>query len=308
VDSALIDPKDVEFKLELEGPLPLPFQAIRLQAILINTSRIKLERLFRIEQIQHSEFKGPEDKEFQEASSDLRLENVGRPSSNGTIRSWSNQNSQVLQPGEELSATYSFSAHWHSHKEIFLTPDKVEPFFPKPGRYKIKVIYRQEDEEQQQIEQTITVQVQEPRGDDKDVCELLQKDPPLMAELLSPISRPDDKMLAKIQDLLKQYPKSSYAPSAQFAVARHFAVKQGKDHRVYRAMAATELSDLGNFNWPYQANSLFKMREAAPTEKKSIDADLKFRCPDAVEALEALGGTMRPEDWRAIRKRTSPKD
>jgi hypothetical protein len=66
------------------------------------------------------------------------------------------------------------------------------------------------------------VEVKEPQGDDKKVWELLQKDEQLAGALMCPVDAPSDDVRPKLIQLLKDYPKSSYAPYARFALARHY--------------------------------------------------------------------------------------
>jgi hypothetical protein len=297
------EPKDVEFRLEVVGPSPLPFQAVRLRATLKNVSAKRVGPMRPMDGLYDILVRGPRESSFREVERAVSILQKGLPM-NPTHREGKNSTALMcLDPGEETSATFAVAAHWR---------DEVKPVFPSPGKYTLKLVYQTEHRDQQRIDQTVTVEVREPESDDdKAVYRWLREDPELAAELLCPVGRPAEGTVPTIKrEVLGKRPDSSYAPYARFALGRHYRYRDwnGPRREEFRATAAGLLEKAGRADFPYRPNALIALRGLAPGAKQQADPILKERFADAVEWQEVVASSfgLSPEQWEAFRKRGAP--
>jgi hypothetical protein len=217
-----VDSKDMTLKLEVVGSAPLPYQAIRLQMTLHNISSNTLGPIQSIDRCAGAWVKRPTENDFSGYRGSIRMFDSERPHNITNTQHINYQGPLRLKPGEESSASFVVAAEWLDRQGQLHPSGTGIAIFSKPGIYVIKGFYLIDGQKEKWIEAITEVEVKEPQGDDKKVWELLQKDEQLAGALMCPVDAPSDDVRPKLIQLLKDYPKSSYAPYARFALARHY--------------------------------------------------------------------------------------
>ena len=292
-------PQDVEMKIEQVGPSPLPYQAVRLRLTIRNTSKKRVGPLFALESSGLQGIKGPGDNKFEQqeqAFTRFRL-NTGRTISaaNQSPLEWTNRTVYLyLDPGEQTSVSIAF-AHKHNPGPDGSEDKRYGPMFSKSGEYSAKWLYkglwtlRQWD-----IERVVKIQVQEPKGDDKTICTLLEKDSKLAFVMMSPVHIPDweipragEELIPRLKAIYEKYPNSSYADYARFAVARLYIERYGFESDGWKTGQAM-LAKLAPKRFAYQGQVLGRMWRF---DSKS-SAELYRLFPDDLDFLETFAGSL----------------
>jgi hypothetical protein len=191
--------------------------------------------------------------------------------------------------------------------------------FPKPGRYFVKVRYYLKGKKEQYVEKVAPIEIEEPKtDDDKKVCELLRQNQRLATVMMSAGHVPEihvKDVIAALSDLTEKFPKSSYAPYAEFAIARRYArgpVFKEMSQNQALAVAVGYLGEIRSKRFAYQPNARLLEVSCLATlgEKEKVAKlvdELKSKFPDSLECLGGVAGSMKAEEWKVFRKRV-PKD
>jgi hypothetical protein len=297
-----VDPKAVKFTVKVAGRPPLPFQAVRLRVTLKNVSTKRIGPVGPVDNIKTILVRGPGEPKFREVKGARTIELKGHPSNPTDREALNNRAYPTLESGEQMSATFAVAAEWSLRRGGWAPADRVQPLFPAPGDYELKVVYCRKTEAHGPIERTVRVRVLDPAATqpepgpgpgDELICRHLRNDPRLVAELLCPVGVMDKRSPPRLRALLKQYPKSSYAPYARFALARHSGGKA--------AVWVAELEGAARADFPYRPNALVALRRAGRAKAAEVDRTLARDYADSVERLEVVAKDYTPGQWRAFR-------
>jgi len=196
----------VLFEARLASQPPLPFQAVRIRT----TRRNVFQETVHVNAGVGPGFawmKTPE-KNFRYLRELAILAYIGGDVTRKAIN---------LQPNDWVSGTSAGAAEWRD-------PGggrswRGEPLFPAPGTYVFGWTFTREIRPKE-MQHTLEVTVSEPEGDDKEAFDIVAKDPYLASTMMSASRAADLETTEALESLLKQYPKSSYADYARFALAR----------------------------------------------------------------------------------------
>ncbi len=325
-DLAVIDRQDVKLTVEQIGAQVHPFQAVRLRLILENVSKKRIGRLQPIDDFPWMYIKGPDDSDYKIFSNYLVIRDrlvlrnfPARERLNGVVPLF-------LDPGEKTSVSFAFAAQWPwpSRWQLHL----AKPIFPVPGGYLIKCLYPINSKKEKFFEANTIVAVHVPKGQDGIVFSMLEKDPQLAGALMQPIDPPDKRMFEKIKSIGEQYPKSSYANYAHFALARGYLAGLGYKplhSRVGKALAGDYLEKIlydinycgiknngfpkvkitgYKFSFPYYPYVIIKFWKIDNVWISNTESIGKIRLPfsDAVEWLEEIAYVLPEGQWGEYRK------
>jgi hypothetical protein len=188
----------------------------------------------------------------------------------------------------------------------------ARPLFSEPGRYTIKCLVGfGAYEPGHRLEQVIDIVVGTPQGDDAAILQLLKQDEALAFVLMRPVDRPEETLIPKLKDLIEQFPKSSYADYARFALARGYWRGIGvhpPSRRVATALAADQLQKIVENRWDatlkkvvpsrfaYLPNALILWKLAEPLGREDTLRRLDRVFPDAAEWLEEVAASLMPSN------------
>lgn len=298
-DYMTVDPAEVELRVDLIDPAPLPLQPARLRLTLRNTSRRRIGPIAPVDDLVGALVKRPQDRFG-------RLKAIVDTFRGSTAPSARDRNNRLkdarlyLEPGEQTSVSFVLA----------LLRDEQEskvPVFDELGLYRIKCQY-------QKLEKEIQIEIREPRGDDRSVYEVLRKNGPLATVMLSGLDVPEPALVPKLKALLELFPDSSYTSYVRFALARSYLRGNGIDEtsfekastRVDRALAIDLLIPVFTNRTPSALfpNILIATRAADPRfyEVNRVALELWYKHPDALEWLEVVAGRLTPEEWPQYRK------
>ena len=292
--------KDVRYTLQVVGPEPLPYQAVRLRLVAQNQSTKghgPIKDLFGVNT--HFRNGNKPDRLLGElqiwwsfsTAFHYRFPRTGTPPWLAYTRDW-----QVfLQPEERISVSWVLCGD-------FLVPGtrfpespqfvQVKPLLSESGTYQFACPIAADrlfhlDKAPEFVTPTLKINVRVPQGQDKDFCELLQKDAKLTSVLLWPVNVPTEEQLPKLRQVILQYPKSSYTPYAKFALARYYyARKASKAERETGIQILRDLLEPLRPDFPFEPYAIAALLELDPTSHAKWVPVMDREYPDAVEWLD----------------------
>lgn len=304
------------YSLQVVGPEPLPFQAVRLRLSARNQS---------------SNDHGPIQDLYGAADSvrftrssvshlprgDLRTAWPFDPAMQYQFRrtgplwySYTMNNRGKLRTSEQISLSWV-------HCGDFLMPGTrypvepqlvlMKPLFPEAGTYQIECrmppnLLGGGTKETDTVRVPAKITVREPQGDDKVIYEMLKKDVELASNLLWPVNVPASNQLHKLLALIQAYPKSSYTPYAKFALARYYYAR--KDRKEDAEQAIRILRDLlepERPDFPFEPYAIAALIELDPASHAEFIPLMDQEYCDAVEWLDEFryGDKSRIAPWLA---------
>jgi hypothetical protein len=300
--------------LDVVGPMPLPYQAIRLRLTLQNVGKKRLGPIGSVDPVAGAEVKGPGEWSYRGVWNSVLLFDSEHPNVVTKTQHLNHRAPLFLEPGEQSSASFAIAAGWIGRAGKL---DLDKPLFPKPGRYSLKGFYGIDGKRELRIEATREVEIKEPQGDDKKILEMLEKDEELAAALLCPVNGPPAAVRPKLIQIIKDYSKSSYAPYAHFALARLEFGGIGFQPAPFALpkRVADELEPILFRRFPYQPNVIVMMLAVEPGNVEVLAKMMNKEYPDALEWLEYVAPSFHqpdrglpltppfdPKPWQEFRK------
>lgn len=201
---------------------PLPLQACRLRLVVKNRSARPVGGLAAALPLYFS-VQGPEDRELKRVHDGIL--------SLGQERSWTGSGGPArdrtfrLEQGEEISITFSLAVDWRADG---FNRAKQRHLFPTSGSYVVQVLFPIQYpakhplryDPSRFLRAQITIEVQRPKGDDEMAFMYLRDHPDTVYAMLSTIGEPHARIVPRLEQLVKQFPKSTYADYARWALAR----------------------------------------------------------------------------------------
>jgi acyl-CoA thioesterase-1 len=313
----VIQPQEVEYRVELVGRSPFPFQPVRLAAVVKNVSVRRLPRFVQPDSFaDHPQVQGPFDDGFRSIPGSVSPVEPGSPGKTWTSIGFKNSLARpTLDPGDRVITTFALVASW-SHGSGLPHPDGVA-VFPEPGKYRIRFTYSVNNRLGDERREEVTVDVPEPTGDDAAVYRLLRRDRALAAAVMSSVSSPTVEQVVGLQSILSRYPSSSYAPYAKFALARSHlqgigVVSARKLRDADWEAAYRILNDLKEVEFCYQPAVYAALYRCAKRVRPEAVAGIRIALvggfSDAEEALDAVASDIGPENWASFRVRDGSLD
>src|SRR5262249_24329431 len=149
------------------------------------------------------------------------------------------------------------------------------------------------------IEQILDFEVREPKTpDDAAVFEILKKDPELAGAIMKPVDAPDEKVVEKLDRLLADHPRSTYADYARFRVARH-CIRSKKDED--QTWAVKHLRRLVDRDFAYRPNAIIALMKTGPDDYEELKDLMNREYFDSIEWLEFVAKDMTADEWKAFR-------
>ncbi len=313
-DSDPTDPSEFEFQFEQLGGTIRPYQAVRLRFTLRNIGRKRIGPV----QLDYGgalSIKAPNQDAYYRPSGHMLVFDRDRsPGGTSAITPRETMNSRaslLLDQDERISASLAFAACWRDVDGRRLPAGGGQAIFEEPGEYLIKCRFRADPKHGEYIERVLKVHVLPPEGQDKAVCELLDKDAVLASALMRPVDAPDKEVFPKIKDIVERYPESSYADYARFALARGYLRGIGispHSQRVAWALAADQLEKVIQDRYDpkvrkflpkdfaYMPNALILMRLVDLHAKEASLLRLHQEYTDALEWIEEFASLLTRAD------------
>jgi len=272
---------ELELTVVNVGTSPLPFQALRVRLGLKNTSKNKLGPLWALDESFGAMIKTPGSESFR-AAHDYHQRHSIFVGSGTTPRQRTNSYTELeLRPNDETLVSFAFGADWGDDRKT------SRPLFDQPGEYQVKCY--SSVVQTPWLEKVIKVQVQEPKGADRVVHDMLAADNALACALMSPQLIPAKDLIDKLTQIVEKHGKSSYADYARFALARAYF----GGNEVNKGISLLQATALSPF--AYQPNVLIalRIRLRDENESKKIADWLNREHFDAIEWLEVVPSAVR---------------
>ena len=280
---------ELSMDAEVVGPAPLPYQAVRIAIRCTNLTDRPL---------------GPIYPPYVARS----LRSVERADSEepGVIRGWVEQTKESeyfedlgkrwrmdptwLDSGKSVTASRSYAASWSRSSDL-------TSLFDRPGSYTLRFGY---PPSRSKITTHIEVNVISPPKADQPIVALLRGDAPLRRAMLSKEDVPTGNVHQRLQQLVAQHPRSTYADYARFALAR--AAIAGGDTQQARAL----LEGIDAEHFPHGPQVLLALRDLLDPREQQLRLDiaqkLKRHFPHAAEVEAAAANAMTDADWKALQE------
>ena len=295
--------KDVRYTLQVVGPDPLPFQAVRLRLAVRNTATTDY---------------GPV-RELSGSGIGFRCENPTiKP--RGELRVWhsfdtafhykqergsgipwqyaSQQHAVILRPGEQYSVSWAHCGDFPTAQASYPEQPQfvdLKPLFPVAGThyadYKTpgSLLLQRKSPGSDSVRLSIAITVKRPQGVDKLFSDHVQRDHKLASLLLWPLNVPEAVQLPRLRQLIQEYPTSSYTPYARFALARYYyARKASKAEREKGIQILRELLEPVRPDFPFEPYAIAALLEMDPTSHAKYVPIMDREYSDAVEWLGEL--------------------
>ncbi len=279
----------------------MPFQAVRVRITLQNISKERIGPLRPLEDVVRAPtVKGPEDGYHREYWAGFPPEGVQRsnvyPMITWTTMPAAMRTPHYLDVGERVSITTTFPMS----RAVRNKGSEFQFLAPEPGRYSLKYHYPvggDWDGRDRVIEQTIEIQVRPPRGDDKIVFELLQKDLRVVSALLSS-GTPVWDVAPTLKEIIEKYPHSSYADYARLAFAKLLHHAPAAD--LVRPISFYRLDEkhkkLVTGQFAYQPQALILLKKADPKLREEALRHLDRHFTDSREWIEERARILASSD------------
>lgn len=286
------------------GPRPLPFQAARIRVTLRNIG----------DQVEGplSSFPAARIKFFGRKQHDYHMLHASPVLFDGfhglDVSSRDRKNPQLFNPDDEISTSVALAPiQFENNYGV-----KVR-LFNEPGRYYFMEGWgdpaRRDDYEI--FSQPIVVNVAEPKDDDLKIFLRLRRQDDVVDAILSPVGRVEEDLVSKLEAIVKEYPKSSYADYARFALARNLASGIGgsnppSDVAMFDAVEQLRAIDHENFGYGDYSLALCRKllhRLVSPDEEKAVAERLDKSFPDSLVRLDDLAQRLKPEEWNKLNPR-----
>lgn len=214
----------------------------------------------------------------------------------------------VLQPGESIAKLSAWSGDWSGH-------DLLAALFPCPGDYELKLDWSWGDGSNPgqpvggESPDRLKVQVVEPSRDEAPIVATLAADRSLASAMLSPLNRPHDRVLSKLDAIIDKHPRSTYADYARFALARTVFpehARQGLSSATAEDMrdaaAYLEAIDYARFAYAAEAMAVWRriLHEQGSPREQEIAARLDREFPDYRARLQDLAQRTPEEEWKKL--------
>jgi hypothetical protein len=218
------------------------------------------------------------------------------------------QNPQAFKPDDEISTSVALAPiqYENAHGVKVRLFDMPGPYYfmegwVEPGRRDDYEIFSQ----------PIVVTVAEPKGNDLKIFLCLRRQDDVVDAILSPVGRVEEDAVPKLETIVKEHPKSSYADYARFALARKLASGIGgsdppSDVAMFDAVEQLRVIDHENFGYGDYSLALCRTllhRLVSPDEEKVIAERLDKSFPDSLVRLDDLAQRLKPEEWNKLNPR-----
>ena len=211
-------PEDLRLEVA-ESIQPLPFQTVRLRAMLRNTSGEDLGPVCPIEEASVLTLTGgPGRRPYPRLQPRLYVRDIVGDAIVGLNVSRKAFTVPINLADKESIQTSKTLALVSNEDEQYMRFPPDHSLFVDGGEYTVTISYGRHDEPKRTAR--ITIHVREPRGDDAKICEQLSADEKLAVVMASPVHMPDEDQLPLLIELVERFPNSSYADYARFAIAR----------------------------------------------------------------------------------------
>jgi hypothetical protein len=187
----------------------LPLQAVRLQLAVLNAGPSK-ETLSNLGATVTSRLwvKGPKDPKPQRIRHPIQKLVGGHNEWNVAPLS--------LGQNENASVSFQIGADWFTDNGR----QEVRPIFKAPGQYEVTVDVLAYDKDKVVASASTKVDVMTPNAEEGKVLSMIASDAQLSEDLLSTTTRPSFSRVDTLVEIDRDFSHSSYAPYAQYALAR----------------------------------------------------------------------------------------
>ena len=283
------------------GPKPLPFQAPRIRLTLRNIGD-------RVEG-PYSNFPGGRIKFFASNQLDYHMIHARFLWFDGFhLADRDGKNPQSVEPDYELSTTVAlapvrFEIEGRGKGRLFADarPHYFMEGWVEPGRRPDYEIFSQ----------PIVVEVAEPKRGELELFLRLKGQDDLLDAMAIPWGRFEDDLVPKLEALVKDHPKSSYANYARLALARRLTLgirvsDPPTDADLVEALELLRGIDHKNFGYgdyslALSRQILHKLQSA--DEEREVAAELDKTFPDSLVRLDDLAQRLTPEEWKKLNPR-----
>lgn len=208
----------------------------------------------------------------------------------------------ILRQDEESSVHFSCAAEWYGQ-------DGVTVLFSEAGDYSLQfkwfLPFLQSSD---LLGEPTNIVVRRPVGDEIRILKILQENLGLVAAVLSPCNIPKEETLPLLDDIVTQYPESSYADYARFALAR-WESRQALASLKHAAIIHLEQIDMEHFAYGPEALALWRriLASAASQDAQQVASKLDQLFPNSVTRFEDLAKRLSEEEWIRLNPRAPEK-
>ena len=202
-----------------------------------------------------------------------------------------------LEPGDSVRVTYCCALEKNEDRSL-------SPLFTRPVTYRVRAKYLIHSGKAQYIHAETEVHIQEPKGDDLKVFQILSKDPALVVQIMHPIDAPKKETLKAIQVVIEEYPKSTYTPYAQFAIARYHYFQEDEASKEKSIDIFKKIVDL-EFGYKEDARAFYwELMDRPEDLTKKYNKEM----PEAIAWLDrAMLVFTKKAQWQEFRVRKAEK-